>query len=201
MNTINGLPIYAISVAPDEAGMYVISLVEDPAVEVDFLAFDVDKKPLQFAVQDEEQRMVRGVVMESDKAIYRRDKSGFEYYVTFSKDVIRQMAQKYLKNGFQNNVDTQHNFELEDGVYMQELFIKDVENGINPKGFEEVHDGSLFCQFHVENDAIWSAIKDGTYKGFSLAGEFAVEEESNDEEFEAVMQLIENLQNKIKNVK
>lgn len=200
MQTLNGKPIYSISVAPEDTGMFCISLVDDPANESLFLAFNKEKETLQFAIQNEEQRMVRGVVMTCDTPILRRDGNGFEYYVTFSKPVLREMAQKYLANGFQNNVDTMHNFKLEDGIYMQELFIKDVENGINPKGFEDIKDGSLFCQFYVANDEVWKAIKEGTFKGFSLAGDFAVEEEV-DEDFSACMQLIEQLQNKIKNAK
>lgn len=201
MELFNGKPLYSISVEDEETGMFCISLVDEPATESAWLAFEKNSKPLSFAVQDEDKRMVRGVVMTADTPIYRRDKNGYEYYVTYSKDTLRMMAEKYLAMGFQNNVDTMHNWELEEGVHMQELFIKDVENGINPKGFEDIKDGSLFCQFHVLNDTIWNEIKEGVYKGFSLAGQFEVHPVGNDEEFNACMQLIERLQNKIKNSK
>lgn len=198
MELFNGKPLYAVSVAPEDAGMFCISLVDDPAVEVDFLAFNKDEEVMTFAVQDEEKRMVRGLVMSCDTPIFRRDKSGYEYYVTYSKDTIRAMAEKYLAMGFQNNVDTMHSWELEEGIHMQEFFIKDTENGINPKGFESVKDGSLFAQFHVLNDDVWNAIKDGTYKGFSLAGQFAVEPVEDDEEFNSVMEIIDKINNRIK---
>ena len=198
MELFNGKPLYAVSVAPEDAGMFCISLVDDPAVEVDFLAFNKEQEVMTFAVQDEEKRMVRGLVMSCDTPLYRRDKSGYEYYVTYSKDTIRAMAEKYLAMGFQNNVDTMHSWELEEGIHMQEFFIKDAENGINPKGFESVKDGSLFAQFHVLNDEVWDAIKQGTYKGFSLAGQFAVEPVEDDEEFNSVMQLIDKINNRIK---
>jgi hypothetical protein len=198
MELFNGKPLYAVSVDPEETGMFCISLVDDPATEVDFLAFNKDEKPMEFAVQDEEKRMVRGVVMTCDSPIYRRDKNGYEYYVTYSKDTIRTMAEKYLAMGFQNNVDEMHSWELEEGIHMQEFFIKDTENGINPKGFESVKDGSLFAQFHVLNDDVWNAIKDGTYKGFSLAGQFAVEPVEDDEEFSSIMEIIDKINNRIK---
>lgn len=198
MELFNGKPLYAVSVAPEDAGMFCISLVDDPAVEVDFLAFNKDEEVMTFAVQDEEKRMVRGLVMSCDTPIFRRDKSGYEYYVTYSKDTIRAMAEKYLAMGFQNNVDTMHSWELEEGIHMQEFFIKDSENGINPKGFESVKDGSLFAQFHVLNDEVWSAIKEGTYKGFSLAGQFAVEPVEDDEEFSSIMEIIDKINNRIK---
>ena len=175
--TYNNLPIYQAIVDFDDnnTGMICISLVDEPAVEADFLAFDKDNQPLQFKVENEEQRMVFGLVMAADMPIYRRTGDGYEYYITFSKETIRTMAEKYFKEDKQNNVDTQHNFKLEDGVTMVQMFIKDSDNGINPVGFEDYKDGSLFAQFHIENDDVWESIKEGTYKGFSLAGNFNLE--------------------------
>ena len=168
----NKLPIYKATVTNEETGIYCISLVDDPAVEKDWLYFNEDKKPMTFAVQDEEKRIIRGLIMECDKLIYRRDDSGYEFDITFDAKTIRTLAQKYLKDGFQNNVDTMHNDQLVDGVELVQWFISDKENGINPAGFEDVADHSLFAEFHVLNDDIWNSVKDGTFKGFSLAGIF-----------------------------
>lgn len=170
------LPIYrAIVNDTDETGMMTISLVDEPAVEQDFFYFNEEKQMLTYAVQAEEQRKVFGLVMEANKPIYRKTAEGYEYYIFYDRKTIDFMAQKYLKMNRQNNVDLQHNFELEDGIYLNEIFIKDTEKGINPIGFETVKDGSLFATFHVENDAVWSAIKEGTFKGFSLSGLFETE--------------------------
>ncbi|MEE0267503.1 MAG: hypothetical protein UD103_05940, partial [Bacteroidales bacterium] len=38
-----------------------------------------------------------------------------------------------------------------------------------------VKDGSLFATFHVQNDEVWTSIKEGTFKGFSLSGLFETE--------------------------
>lgn len=178
--TYNDLPLYQALVDMDDntTGMFVISLVDEPAVEADFVAFDKDVKPLEFKVEDEEQRMVFGLVMAADMPIYRRTSDGFEYYITYSPETIRLMAEKYFKENRQNNVDTDHNFKLEEGVTMVQMFIKDSANGISPAGFEDYKDGSLFAQFHIENDEVWDAIKEGTYKGFSLAGTFELEKMS-----------------------
>lgn len=170
---MNKLPIYRAIVGDDvETGMLTISLVDAPAVEVDFLYFNEDKKPLSFAVEDEEQRKVLGVVMTADSPIYRRDNSGYEYYIVYDRQTIEKMAEKYLRYNKQNNVDLNHSFVLEEGIYLNEFFIKDTTKGINPTGFEQVNDGSLFAIFHVQNDEVWNAIKEGTFKGFSLSGYF-----------------------------
>lgn len=165
----NNLPIYEGKVVYDEDGMYVISLVDEPATESNFMAF-AKSETIQFSIANEEQRMVFGLIMGANQPIYRRDKSGYEYYIIYRPETLRIMAEKYLKNGYQNNVDTMHNWELVDGVNMVQMFIKDTAKGISPVGFEEYEDGSLFGQFHIVNDEIWNAIKDGTFKGFSMAG-------------------------------
>ena len=198
----NGLKVYRAEINAEDEGMFCISLVQDPAVEADFLAFDKDKELLKFTVENEEKRLVRGLVMAADFLIYRRTPAGHEYYVQYSPEAIRIMAEKYLKDGFQNNVDTEHNFKLVEGVNMVQFFIKDVENGINPKGFEDYKDGSLFAEFKVNNDEIWEEIKKGTFKGFSLAGVFEnVETElssQEDEEYNEIVELINKLKNKLK---
>ena len=192
------LPIYKATVDGEDAAMFCISLVDYPATESDFLFFDKDKQLLKFSVENEEKRIVRGLIMGADMPIYRRN-GDFQYYIVFDADTIRKMAEKYFKLGFQNNVDTNHNEKLVSGVNLIQMFIKDSENGINPKGFEGYKDGSLFAEFHIENDEIWNEIKEGTYKGFSLAGVFNIEEvDEEEQDFNECLELIEKINNKLK---
>lgn len=166
------LPIYKISIDLDdnETGMTAISLVQDPAVEVDFYAFEKQSKPMQFAVQDEMERKVTGCAIWCDKPIYRYDYRMGEYYVVFDKQTIQDIVLKYSKQGLNNMVDLQHNGEMISGITMIEYYIKDTEKGINPTGFEDVADGSLFCTYKVEDDELWAEIiKEGSeFKGFSI---------------------------------
>lgn len=200
---MRGLPVYEakIDMNDDSVGMFVISLVDAPAVEYDFLAFDKDKKTMTYKITNTEEQKVFGVVMAVDKPIYRND-NGYEYYITYSKETVALMAEKYFKNGLQNNVDTNHNFELEDGITLTQMFIKNTEKGVNPIEFDDVNDGSLFAEFHIENTEVWEAIKKGEYKGFSLAGTFLIEkvETEEDKEYNEIMSLLDKL-NKIKNKK
>ena len=196
---IKKLPIYQAKITDENLGMTTISFVDYLAVESDWLSFDKQKETVKFSVENEEQRIVMGVVMRADYLIYRRTESGYEYYITYSPDTIRLMARKYLKDGFQNNVDLQHDGNLIDGVEMEEMFIKDSENGISPKGFEDISDGSLFARFKVVNDDVWNEIKEGKYNGFSLEGYFEVEEQDPEQqEFNEIMELINKINNKLK---
>lgn len=165
-----GLPLYEVTLVDDEDRMTVVSLVDDPAVESDFIMFSEDKKPQLFNIQDKEQQVILGVAIRADYPIYRIDPStGFEYFITFSKEVIKDIVKRYSKDGFFNNVSLQHNGKLINGVTMIEMFIKDTERGINPKGFEDIEEGSLFIAYHVENKELWNAIKkSGEFNGFSI---------------------------------
>lgn len=198
---IKNLPIYEVYIdtGDTETGMFVISLVNEPAIEKDFLAFSNDKIHLEYKIVNEEEQKVFGAIAIADLPIYRRDESGFEYYVVFNKETIAKMTEKYFKMGLQNNVDTEHNFKLEDGVTLTQMFIKDTEKGINPIGFEDVADGSLFAEFHIENVEIWNDVKEGKYKGFSLAGDFLVSDKPVNDEEQQLFEDIMDMLNKIKN--
>ena len=176
------LPIYKAIIEDETSGMYTISLVSEPAVESNFLYFNAQKKPLKFKVENEEKRVVTGVIMRCNHPIYRIGISGFEYYITFDKATIEKMAEKWLKEGLQGNVNLQHNPDAYvDGVLLKEVYFKDIERGINPIGFEDIEDGSLFGTYHIVNDDVWNSIKTGEFTGFSLEGYFETVEVQDEE--------------------
>lgn len=186
--TIDRLPVYQALVGDEETGMIRISLVDSPAVMSDFLAFGKDRKTVMYRVEDEERRIVRGVVMRADFPIYRRDERIGEYYIIYKADTIRTMAEKYLLESRQNNVNLMHEDNSDvDGVQMVQYFIKDSGAGMSPAGFEDIADGSLFAEFHVVNDGIWEEVKSGTYRGFSLEGVFDLVPETDVRFVEAVV--------------
>jgi molecular chaperone GrpE (heat shock protein) len=190
---IDGIPVYEALVSDEDCGMVRISLVDSPAVLTNWLAFAADKRAQMYAVQNEEQRLVRGVVMRADFPIYRRDAADREYYVIYHADTIRQMAEKYLAESRQNNVDRNHDGNEIPGVQMVQYFIKDTAAGIAPEGFDEIADGSLFAEFHVTDDEVWAAIKAGIFMGFSLEGLFDFQPETSQEDVDAIVDELDRL--------
>lgn len=126
-----------------------------------------------FAIQDEDEKIISGPLMLADKPIYRNDENG-EYYVTFSKNTIKQIAQKFFKKGYQKNVNLMHDSGMiAEGLTMFESWITDEKRGIKAMvGFEDVNDGSWFGSFKVDNQDVWQLIKDGKVRGFSVEGVF-----------------------------
>lgn len=177
---INGLPLYEALITDEEDGIVCISLVDDPAVESNWLAFAKNKQPhLQFKVENEDEHIILGVVMRADFPIYRIGVSGFEYYIQYSRETIAKMTRKMLSDNAFKYIDTQHNNQWVEGVELEELFIKDTDKGINPQGFEEIENGSLFAKYRISNEEIWEKVKAGEFKGFSLEGYFDIEEKIN----------------------
>ena len=184
--TIGGIPVYDAIISDEQTGMFKISLVDDPAVMSNFLAFDNNRKVQMYQVENEEKRLVRGVVMRADFPIYRYDKRLGEYYIIYKAEQIRTMAEKYLLESRQNDVNLMHQQDSDvNGVQMVQYFIKG--NGISVEGFEGIADGSLFAEFHIVNDEIWDAVKEGTYKGFSLEGVFDLVPEQDADKVEEIV--------------
>ena len=170
------MKLYDISIDPTdfETGLNAISLVENPAVEVDFLAFAKDESAvLQFA--DEERHIITGIALLADTPIYRIAPDGTEYYVRFTKDCIRSLVEKYFKFGLTNSVNIEHkDNQFVDGVTMLESYIIDKERGICPSEFASAPDGSWVVSYKVSNLDVWSKIKSGEVKGFSVQGLFHI---------------------------
>ena len=166
------LPLYLATIVDPVDGIWDVSLVDQPAIERSFTCFE-EQKPLQFK-SNEELHWVSGPVMVPDTPIYRRNPDGFEYYIMYSKETIRQMAEKLMKDGFQNVVTRDHDNNPVEGVSMVEMFIKDSTKGIDPS-YTDVPDGTLMASYKVENPEVWEQIKKGEFLGFSLSGYFSVE--------------------------
>lgn len=176
MVTINGLPVYTANVFDIEDGIFKVAICDNPAIESNFYAFSGQKQNLKYTIQDEEQRIVLGCLMRNGFPIYRRNEDGFEYYIVYTKETIEQMASKWLASDNVNNIDLNHIYGTDqEGIYLMQAFIKDSSKGIDPIGFQDIEDGSLFAQYKVMNDNVWEAIKNGTYIGFSIEGLFTIE--------------------------
>ena len=173
---MNRIPVFEARIEDITDGIMAIALVDCPAVESNFLVFSKeDKSSQKFSIQDEDQHIITGVVMRSNFPIYRCDEQFGEYFLYYSADTIKQMAEKMMEDDTFKQINIMHNEEqMVSGVNLIELFIKDIEKGINPAGFEDIENGSLFATYKVNNDEIWNEIKSGNYAGFSLQGYFSI---------------------------
>jgi len=184
------LPIYELMISEDmneDTEVNFVALVDYPAVKKNWNAF---KDKVKFQIISEDKQIISGLLMLADTPIFRSDATNGDYYVTFSKDTIFKIAQRFFKKGYQANVNLMHDSSMEvEGVTMFESFISDTSRGIAPmKGFEDSPDGSWFGSFKVDNEAVWQMIKDGKVMGFSVEGIFEYTRQKSKEQ-----QMLDNI--------
>lgn len=169
------LPIYELKInnlIDDNSEVDYVALVDMPAIQRDFVAFN--QQPQRFQIASEDKRIISGPLMVPDMLIYRNNQTFGEHYVKFSAETIKDIVVKFFKKKYQSNVNIMHESALQvEGCTMFESFISDSERGIAAmKGYEDMPNGTWFGSFYVENDEVWNDVKAGTFKGFSVEGLF-----------------------------
>ena len=176
------LPTYKLVISEeenDEREVDFIALVDEPAIQRNWLAFNEDKQRFQ---ADKDRRIISGAAMVPGMKIFRYNEKLGEHYVVFDKNTVETICQKFFKKGYTSNFNLMHSAEHKtDGVYLFESFIIDKERGIAaPKGFGALTEGTWFISCKVDNDMIWDHfVKTGIFKGFSVEGVFAYGSEEN----------------------
>ena len=152
------------------AGIQAISVVEEPAIEEDFVALN-EQKRVELATQNEEKRILMGAALVPNKMIYRRN-GDEEFYIYFSKDTIRHAQELYMKSFNQGNATLEHAVNVE-GLTVVETWIKEGEQDKSKLYGMDLPDGTWIVSMKIDNDEIWNDyVKTGKVKGFSIEGYF-----------------------------
>jgi hypothetical protein len=144
-----------------------------------------EKMSKQMFQTDDEKRIVVGAAMVPDLKIFRKDKQGNPYHVYFSAETIKMIAEKYMRNKYIDNNDTEHNGKAANDVYVVESWIKeDEQDKSNKYGFADLPIGTWFVSMKVRNDEVWRRIKSKELNGFSVSGYFEeIEQFYKEQEF------------------
>lgn len=189
------LDTYELKIDGIESYVDFISLVENPAIEKEFLAFS-EQKRFEFSLNDEKMELI-GAAMVPEQLIYRRNDDGYEYQVFFSKETIRQISQNFFKSGLQSNLNIEHSAINADSYVFQSMIV-DNKKGIS---IMDLPDGTWVVGVKVLNENIWKDIKEGKRKGFSIEGIFDLQKHQfhlkNNDETE-IIEMLQRLQNVLK---
>jgi hypothetical protein len=166
------MKLYELTVEDENVDeVFAISLVENPAIESDFIYFD--KEQVVFTSVSDEKRIVLGPILIPDKKILRVDAAGEPYEVFFTKDTVAKLAQNYLMKGYQKEATLEHDSKVKD-VTLVESWVK--ESKLNDKSNMyglNLPVGTWVGMFKINNDEIWNDyVKNGKVKGFSIEGAF-----------------------------
>ena len=154
-----------------ELGVEAISVVENPAIEEDFVA--LKSQEIKLAEVDKEKRILMGALLVPNKPIYRRNGED-EYYIYFSKDTVEKASQMYLMQGNQNNSTLEHQYELNGLSLVESWIVEDKTHDKSVKYGMDLPIGTWMGSVKVNNDKVWTEfVKTGKVKGFSIEGYFA----------------------------
>lgn len=188
MEMFEGKPLLRLEINGEEDGVNIISLVEFPAVERNFIQLS---KEVKLSLNEEKKELL-GVALIPDMPIYRRDKQG-EYYIVFSAESIRKIAIDFYKKLNVNMADVEHNHNIENGITYFQSMIIDKEQGICPKAFKDLPNGTWIVGCKIDNINVWDAVKNGNVKGFSIDGHFHTEQEERMNKQKPTMDTLEEL--------
>lgn len=153
------------------SGIEAISVVENPAIEEDFIALK-EHKEVKLAEVDKEKRILMGAALIPNKKIYRNNGEE-EYYIFFSEDTVRKASELFLMNGNQNNSTLEHIVELQGMSVVESWIIEDEKKDKSRKYDFNLPIGTWMISVKVNNDDVWRQVKAGEVKGFSIEGHFA----------------------------
>jgi len=182
----------------EENGVDAISIVENPAIESDFVA--LKQEEIKLAEVDKEKRILLGALLIPNKPIYRSGEEG-DYYIFFSKDTIVKASQMYLKNGYQNKSTLEHQQALKGLTLVESWIVEDEVQDKSRKYGLNVPVGTWMGAVKVNNDEIWKEyVKTSKVKGFSIEGYFADKMERPKEALKETISADQQLLNKIKDI-
>lgn len=151
-------------------GIEAISIVENPAIEEDFVV--LSSQQVKLAEVSKEKRILMGPALIPNKKIYRRS-ADKEYYITFSEETVRKASQLFLARGKQNNSTLEHEETLEDLSVVESWIIEDDKADKSRAYGLNLPVGTWMVSVKVNNDEIWQEfVKTERVKGFSIEGFF-----------------------------
>lgn len=154
-----------------ESETYAISLVDYPAIEVDWV-YMAKQTPLVF--KNDEKHLIIGPALIPNKPIYRiYDDEEFE--VVFEGDVIEKMAYEFMSKERTKSITLDH-LDFANDIAVVESWIKMSENDkSNDLGFN-LPIGTWFISMKVNDKETWDRIKNGELNGFSIESLVSLEE-------------------------
>lgn len=169
-----------------------ISLVEEPAIETDFMAFA--KEHMMFSTDDDKQ-ILTGPVMIPDKRMYRNYNGGCMVY--FSAATIREAAYRWIKENKSHCFNIDHNTDIHSVSVIESWIVEDpMQDKSAFLGFTDIPTGTWFISCKIDDPELWAMIKSGEFNGFSVEGLFRFYEP---EEFSIIREAEEYLESVEKN--
>jgi hypothetical protein len=170
------LPVYEIVIEEDgNQGIRMVSLVENPAIEVMGMYFSDDEINKEVVYQFKEvgdKQIVVGPALIPDRKILRKDDEGNYYYVKFTRETIERLVNKFNEENNNRSINVDHSNRMVDGFIQQNWIVEDpTYDKSRFYGFNNLPIGTWMIEVKIKDSKFWaSEVKaEGKY-GFSIEG-------------------------------
>ncbi len=128
---------------------------------------------MSFKFAEEEQQVLIGPAMIPQQLIARRDTLGNIFHVYFTKETIKKIAEKFLRENKHNNTDVNHDDDVTtNNTLLESWIIEDPQYDKSAKYGYNLPAGTWMVSYKINDEETWQKIKQGQIKGFSVAGNF-----------------------------
>ena len=160
--------------ANPQSGINAISLVNSPALDIDFIALSKEK-PTHIKLADEDRQVLMGAALIPNKPIYRKVGEE-EFYILFSKETIRRASELYFIRNRQQSTTLEHEGAIDGLTTVESWIVEDITMDKSKIFGFDVPLGTWMVSMKVDNNDVWTnLVKTGEVKGFSIEGFFMPE--------------------------
>ena len=153
---------------------YAISMVEEPAIEVNYVAL-AKQEEMDIKLSSDERHICYGPALIPNKDIYRNNGEQ-EFYINFTEESIVKMSQDFMKNFRQKEVNLEHEEDVDEVYVCESWLVEDpYKDKANALGFN-VPKNTWMIGMKVNNVDTWEKVKAGELKGFSVESAIRLEE-------------------------
>ena len=178
------LKTYKVSIdtsLESESGVSVISLVDEPAIQINWVALNKEKMvDFEFKANKDKQILTGPFLIPNFPILRSNEINGVKEYfnIIFETEVIASIANKFNKSNNNTMISKDHNGEIINSAYLGENWI--IEDSKADKsslyGFE-LPVGTWFGSIHIEDENFWNEyVKTGKVNGFSVEAGLFLEE-------------------------
>ena len=167
MKSLTEYPVYRVnySMEDDKSGINLVSIVEDPAIQLNSIALSEEEEVEVYFSNEDEMRIV-GPALVPDKMIFRKANGG--YFIYFTKEDIKNLVKKFNRTGDNKRIGLDHNGSVSDAYINEQWIVEDPTKDKSAYYNFNVESGTWMLDVQVTDQTLWDELKNKKSLGFSI---------------------------------
>lgn len=167
MKSLTEYPVYRVnySMEDDKSGINLVSIVEDPAIQLNSIALSEENEVEVYFSNEDEMRIV-GPALVPDKMIFRKANGG--YFIYFTKEDIKNLVKKFNRTGDNKRIGLDHNGSVSDAYINEQWIVEDPTKDKSAYYNFNVESGTWMLDVQVTDQTLWDELKNKKSLGFSI---------------------------------